>query len=70
MQILILGAAGQIPHFLRPLLLERADNSLVLYARNGAKRIKPIGNKREKFVEGDFNDTEVLMQAMSGVDAL
>lgn len=67
MNILILGAAGQIPNYLIPMLLEQTDAHLVLYARN-SRRLKPVNPDRETIVEGDINDAPALTKAMKGID--
>jgi uncharacterized protein YbjT (DUF2867 family) len=67
MKVLILGAAGQIPGYLIPMLLEQTDAHLVLYARNSG-RIKPVNPACETIVEGDINDVAALTEAMKGID--
>lgn len=60
MKILILGAAGQIPRYLTPMLLEQTDTELVQFARNANKRVSVSDESREVVVNGDFTDTEAL----------
>lgn len=69
-KVLILGAAGQIAGILRDNLLNETNYLLVLYARNGHRRLKIKDNARERIVEGDFLDEEILKEAMSGVEAI
>ncbi len=70
MKLLILGAAGQIPRHLAPMLLEKTSAELVHFARNASGRIKIIDPARETIVDGDFSDTNTLRQAMQGVDVV
>ncbi|MBL1229164.1 NAD(P)H-binding protein [Enterococcus sp. BWB1-3] len=68
MRILILGAAGEISRrFTKRILNERQDE-LILYARNGTRRLKRLKPKREKIIDGDFTDWNILVEAMEGVD--
>lgn len=66
--VLILGAAGQISQLLTDGLLKQTDAKVILYARNAAGRLKVSESKREIFVDGDFNETDKLVQTMQGVD--
>lgn len=68
MKILILGAAGQIARMLTKELLDKTDHSLVLYARNGHRRLTLIDDSREVVVDGDFKDKDKLIDAMEDVD--
>lgn len=68
MKILILGAAGQIARMLTNELLNKTDHSIVLYARNGHKRLTIIDDSREFIVDGDFKDRDELIDAMKDVD--
>lgn len=68
MKILILGAAGQISRMLTNELLNKTDHSIVLYARNGHKRLTIIDGSREIIVEGNFKDKDKLLDAMKDVD--
>ncbi|MCB5953414.1 NAD(P)H-binding protein [Enterococcus sp. CWB-B31] len=68
MRILILGAAGEISRrFTKRILNERQDE-LILYARNGTRRLTRLKPKREKIIDGDFTDWNILVEAMEGVD--
>lgn len=69
-RVLILGAAGQIPGYLIPMLLTQTDATVILYARHAARRLKISDEKREVVVDGDFNDTDKLVQAMQRVDVV
>jgi hypothetical protein len=67
-KILILGAAGQIARMLTKELLNKTEHSIVLYARNGYKRIAITDDSREVIFSGDFNDRDELVKAMKDVD--
>lgn len=67
MKILILGAAGQISKMLINRLLQETDAELVLYARNANRRIANRDPSRITIVDGDFNDSAKLLEAMEGV---
>ncbi|WP_158829825.1 NAD(P)H-binding protein [Mucilaginibacter lacusdianchii] len=68
MNILILGAAGQIARVLTTDLLSQTDHRLILYARNARQRLQEENTDRISIVEGDFKDPNRLSQAMQGVD--
>lgn len=68
MKILILGAAGRIARMLTKELLSQTNHSIVLYARNGYKRLNLTDENRERIVEGDFEDKGKLIDAMEGID--
>ncbi|MFT8593789.1 MAG: NAD(P)H-binding protein [Bifidobacterium sp.] len=70
MRVLILGAAGRVPSFLIPMLLERTDNDLVLFARRAANRIVNPDTQRVSIVEGDFGSKSDLLPALQGVEAV
>jgi uncharacterized protein YbjT (DUF2867 family) len=64
MNILILGAAGQIARVATQELLDRTDSNLTLYARN-ARRLG-AATDRTRIVEGDVMDSAILAKAMEG----
>jgi nucleoside-diphosphate-sugar epimerase len=68
MKILILGAAGQISRMLTNELRNNTDHSIVLYARNGLKRLTTMDDSREVIFNGDFKDKDNLIDAMKDVD--
>lgn len=70
MKILILGAAGQISRLLIEKFLRETNHSLVLFARNGSKRIKNLDTSRAQFIDGDFTDINLVKKALEGVDAV
>ncbi len=67
MKILILGAAGQISKMLTNRLLQETEAELVLYARNANRRIANSEPSRITIIDGDFNDSAKLLEAMEGV---
>lgn len=67
MKILILGAAGQISKMVTEKLLQETDAELVLFARNANRRIINSDPSRITIVDGDFNDSAKLLEAMQGV---
>lgn len=66
MNILILGAAGQIARVATQVLLARTDATLTLYARN--TRRLGAATDRTRIVEGDVMDKATLAAAMEGQD--
>jgi uncharacterized protein YbjT (DUF2867 family) len=68
MKILILGAAGQIARMLKNELINKTYHSIVLYARNGHKRLTINDDNREVIFDGDFKDKNKLIDAMKDVD--
>jgi uncharacterized protein YbjT (DUF2867 family) len=67
MKILILGAAGQIAKMVTEKLLQETDAELILFARNANRRIANSDPSRITVVDGDFNDSAKLLEAMKGV---
>ncbi|MFC0518103.1 NAD(P)H-binding protein [Mucilaginibacter angelicae] len=68
MNILILGAAGQIGQLLTDELLARTEYNLVLYAKNADRRLSGSNPERIKIITGDFKDTKTLLKAMENID--
>jgi len=69
MNVLILGANGQIARFAIDLFLKRTDSQLTLYLRN-SRRLKNSDPSRVRIVEGDVLDTKKLKEAMAGQDVV
>ena len=68
MNVLVLGANGQIAREATDLFLKQTDARLTLYLRN-AKRLKVAGSdERIRVVEGDVLDLKTLGAAMAGQD--
>lgn len=70
MNVLILGAAGQIPRFLLPMLLEQTDANVVLYGRDVTKRVAITDTTCVKAIDGSFDDVRALAEAMQGIDVV
>lgn len=70
MNILILGAAGQIGRLLTTELLKQTPHRLVLFARNAHSRLSMLKSERVKIIDGDFSDTQRLTEAMKGIDVV
>ncbi|MCK8617053.1 NAD(P)H-binding protein [Fructobacillus sp. M158] len=69
MNILILGAAGQISRMLIDRLLTERDDQLTLYARRADDRLASYAdNPRVTIVDGDFSDEKRLNELMPGQD--
>ena len=69
MNILILGAGGQIARQATALFLSETDAHLTLYLRN-AGRLGAVDPVRARVVEGDVRDADALQAAMAGQDAV
>lgn len=70
MNILILGAAGEIGKLLTAELLAQTPFKLVLYARNADTRLKGINTEKIKIFNGDFKDKDTLIKAMEEIDVV
>lgn len=68
MNILILGAAGKMGRMLTDELLDQTNHQLVLYARDGHKRLNVVDDRRLVVYDGDFKDISKLIKAMNDVD--
>ncbi|KUP25906.1 NAD(P)H-binding protein [Paenibacillus sp. DMB5] len=66
--VLILGAAGEISQYLTDMLLKQTSAHLTLYARQATQRLRGKESNRVILVDGDFQDTDRLVQAMKGID--
>jgi len=67
MNVLILGAAGQLARWTIEQLLERTDVKLTLYLRNSARLTKLVSD-RVLLVEGDVLNVALLKEVMAGQD--
>jgi uncharacterized protein YbjT (DUF2867 family) len=67
--ILILGANGQLARHTTPFFLQHADVHLTLYLRRASRLINPDPS-RVTIVEGDVLDVETLKEAMQGQDVV
>ncbi|WP_349582109.1 NAD(P)H-binding protein [Leuconostoc citreum] len=71
MNILILGAAGQIARQLTDRLLNETDHRLVLFARDAENRLFNYKNiNRVQIVTGDFSDENLLEKIMKTQDVV
>jgi uncharacterized protein YbjT (DUF2867 family) len=68
--ILILGANGQIARVATTLFLARPDVRLTLYLRNPRRLKAAISTDRVRVVEGDVLDKKSLEAAMAGQDVV
>jgi nucleoside-diphosphate-sugar epimerase len=68
MNILILGAAGQIGQLLTEELLVQTEYNLVLFAKNADKRLSTKDTDRVRIIAGDFKDTKILVKTMENID--
>lgn len=68
MNILLLGAAGQVSRYLHENLLNETEHNLVLFARDASGRIEVTDSERETLVNGDFENKEDLEDAMQNID--
>lgn len=66
--ILIIGAHGQIARVATGLLLDRTDAHLTLYLRRASRLDRLAAHSRIDIVEGDATDAAALEQAMAGQD--
>ncbi|RPI23365.1 MAG: NAD-dependent epimerase/dehydratase family protein [Acidobacteria bacterium] len=69
MNVLILGANGQIARFATDLFLKSTDAQLTLYLRN-SRRLKNSDPSRVRIVEGDVLDAQKLKESMAGQDVV
>ncbi|MBS0941889.1 MULTISPECIES: NAD(P)H-binding protein [Leuconostoc] len=71
MNILILGAAGQISQQLTTRLLNETDTNLTLFARNAEKRLSMYKNNNHvRLISGEFEDESLLAESMQGQDVV
>jgi len=70
MNILILGAAGEISRYLSDMLPNQTNAHLTLYARQATQRLKGYESERVNLVDGDFLDTDFLEQTLHGIDVV
>ncbi len=68
-KILVLGANGQIAHWVIRMLAARADTKLTLFLRDASKLSSPLPGNAEVF-QGDVLDIDRLRQAVMGQDVV
>ncbi|UOQ45767.1 SDR family oxidoreductase [Halobacillus salinarum] len=69
MNVLILGANGQIARYAIDLFLKDTNANLTLYLRN-AERLSEYQSDHVKVMDGDVLDDQKLKQAMTGIDVV
>ena len=70
MNVLILGAHGQIARVATDLFLDETDADLTLYLRRAQRLSELADNDRVRLVDGDVLDRDTLRSAMKGQDAV
>lgn len=70
LNILILGAGGQIARVATQLFLQKPDVQLTLYLRRADCLKHLAGNARVRIIEGDVLDAKRLVEAMAGQDVV
>ena len=71
MKVLILGATGSLGKYVIDALLHKNQNiELILYARNSGRLKNYATNQRIQIIDGDVLDTNKLIQALQGVNAV
>jgi uncharacterized protein YbjT (DUF2867 family) len=70
MNVLIIGAHGQIARVATPLFLAHEDVHMTLYLRSASRLRNITPAERITVVEGDATDTDALAAAMAGQDAV
>lgn len=66
-KVLVLGAGGQIAHWVIEMLKNNHDVELTLFLRH-PKRLKGDASKNSKVVQGNVLNREPLHHAMAGQD--
>ena len=69
MRLAIIGAAGQIPGFLIPRILEETDFKLTLAGRKVSQRL-PYQDDRIRYVYGDMSRLDNVRQALEDADVV
>lgn len=69
MRLAIIGAAGQIPGFLIPRILEETDFKLTLVGRKVSQRL-PYQDDRIRYVDGDMSRLDNVRQALEDADVV
>lgn len=70
MNILVIGANGQIARVASQVLLTRTDAHLTLYLRRAARLKGRWPEERASLIEGDAKDIAALIKAMHGQDLI
>ncbi|HIY92491.1 SDR family oxidoreductase [Companilactobacillus sp. HBUAS56275] len=68
-KIILLGATSNISKYLIPMLLEKTDVEITLFARRAQQRLTEFNkNQRITIVDGNWNNLSDLNQAIKGQD--
>ncbi|MFT8328247.1 MAG: NAD(P)H-binding protein [Oenococcus oeni] len=70
MKVTIIGAAGQIPHFLIPMLQKQTDAELTLFARNATSRLLDYSKPTVRIVDGDASKSGDVKTAITDADVV
>ncbi|AKP03918.1 NAD(P)H-binding protein [Companilactobacillus pabuli] len=68
-KIVLLGATSNISKYLIPMLLEKSDNEITLFARRANQRLTEYNeNSQITLIDGDWNNISDLREAIKGQD--
>lgn len=68
-KIVLLGATSNISKYLIPMLLEKSDNEITLFARRANQRLTEYNeNSQITLVDGDWNNISDLQRSIKGQD--
>lgn len=68
-KIVLLGATSNISKYLIPMLLEKSDNEITLFARRANQRLTEYNeNSQITLIDGDWNNISDLQEAIKGQD--
>ena len=68
-KVILLGATSNISRYLIPRLLQQADVTLTLFARQATRRLGQYADQpRVALVDGNWNQLDDLVQAIAGQD--
>lgn len=70
MKITIIGAAGQIPSYLIPMLQKQTDAQLTLFARQATQRLLGFSNPRVRIIDGDATKANDVKMAITDADVV
>ncbi|WP_186786889.1 NAD(P)H-binding protein, partial [Oenococcus oeni] len=70
MKVTIIGAAGQILHFLIPMLQKQTDAELTLFARNATSRLLDYSKPTVRIVDGDASKSGDVKTAITDADVV
>ncbi len=68
-KIVLLGATSNISKYLIPMLLQKSDNEITLFARRANQRLTEYNeNSQITLIDGDWNNISDLREAIKGQD--